>query len=204
MKILGVNLDTGHNLSHQEDALAVKGRGCLPIIKAVSGPKSGFSKEDTLLTYKAFIAPIFSSGASVWFPARAKIKEPVKQLQIIQNNALSSITGNHSAASIQHFHDECKILPVKEHLSMQCAQFLVSTRHPSHPSHEITSRPPGARPDMKPALQHCFGQVADKYAPDGTIMEMTLKRAIKEIHTEIVSSKFIQMKRNCLMSIGQP
>jgi hypothetical protein len=118
MKILGINLDIGHNGSHHEDALAAKGCGWLPIVKAVSGPKSGFSKEYSLIAHKAFIPPIFSSGAPIWFPIRSKLKEPVKQLQVIQNDALRAITGNHSAASIQHLHDKCKILPVKEHLSM--------------------------------------------------------------------------------------
>jgi hypothetical protein len=57
MKILGVNVDTGHNSSHQEDYLAVKGRGRLLIVKTVTGSKHSFTKEDALLTYKAFIPP---------------------------------------------------------------------------------------------------------------------------------------------------
>jgi hypothetical protein len=199
MKILGINLDTGHNGSYHEDTLATKGPGRLPIVKAVSSSKSGFSKEDGLIAYKAFIPPIFSSGAPVWFPIRSKLKEPVKQLQVIQNDALRAITGNHSAASIQHLHDECKILPVKEHLSMQCAQFLVSSRHPCHPSHEVTGRLPGVRPDMKPTLQRCFGQVTEKYALDGTISELSLKRAIKEIHTDAVSAYLEGRVPNCVL-----
>jgi hypothetical protein len=87
---------------------------------------------------------------------------------------------------------------------MQCAQFMVSTRHLSHPSHEITSRPPGARPDMKPTLQHCFGQVADKYAPDGIITEMTLKRAIKEIHMDAVTSYLEGRALNCVLGALAP
>jgi hypothetical protein len=63
MKILGVNVDTDHNLFHQEDYLAVKGRGHLPIVKAVTGSKHSFTKEDALLTYKEFIPP-----SSAWEP----------------------------------------------------------------------------------------------------------------------------------------
>jgi hypothetical protein len=58
MKILGINLDTGLNLGKHETALAGKGSSRLPIVKAVSGPKGDFSKEDRLLTFKTFIPPV--------------------------------------------------------------------------------------------------------------------------------------------------
>lgn len=107
MKILGINLDKGLNLRKQETALADKGSSRLPIVKAVSGPKGGFSMEDRLLTFKAFIPPVFSFGGPVWFPIRSKLKGAVKSLQVLQNSALRAVTGCHNAASSQHVHEEC-------------------------------------------------------------------------------------------------
>lgn len=204
MKILGVNLDTGHNFNKQESALADKGSSRLPIVKAVSGPKGGFSKEDRLLTFKAFIPPVFSFGGPVWFPIRSKLKGAVKRLQTIQNNALRAVTGCHAAASFQHVHDECKVLPVREHIAMQCTQFLVNSRQAMHPSNEVTGRPPGARPDMKPTLQHCFAREAVNYTTDGAITEMALKRAIKDIHTKAVTDVRAKSSPNRVLGVPPP
>jgi hypothetical protein len=140
----------------------------------------------------------------VWFPARSKIKEPVKYLQSIQNSALRSITGNHAAASVQHLHEECKILPVEEHLQMQCTKFLVNMMRSLHPSHSITNRPPGARLDMKPTLQQCFGQEAAIYAHDRVILESNCKKAIKSIHTNAVTSYPNKRAPNRVLSITPP
>lgn len=71
---------------------------------------------------------------------------------------------------------------------MQCTQFLVNTMHRSHPSHSITGCPPGARPNMSPTLQQCFGREATKYATDGVVSEISYKKAVKSIHTDAVTT----------------
>jgi hypothetical protein len=55
------------------------------------------------------------------------------------------IKGCHKATSIDHLLTESKLMPVAEHLSKLCAQFLTNCLRPSHPSHEVVQIPPGPR-----------------------------------------------------------
>jgi hypothetical protein len=72
-------------------------------------------------------------------------------------------------------------MPVKEHLSMQCAQFLANTYQNHHPSHEVTHRPPGDRPSMKPTLQKVFGPVVEKFADSDVLSQLAYKRVNKSM-----------------------
>jgi hypothetical protein len=114
---------------------------------------------------------------------------------------MRSIIGNHAAASVQHLHENFKILPVEEHLLMQCTQFLMNMMQPLHPSHSIANRSPGARLNMKPTLQQCFGQEAAIYAPDGVISESNYKKAIKSIHTNTVTSYHSKRAPNHVLGV---
>jgi hypothetical protein len=72
-------------------------------------------------------------------------------------------------------------MPVKEHLSMHCAQFLANTYQNHHPSHEVTHRPPGDRPSMKPTLQKVFGPVVEKFADSDVLSQLAYKRVNKSM-----------------------
>jgi hypothetical protein len=117
-------------------------------------------------------------------PVRNSLKYPAPNLQLVQNAALRTITGCHAAASIQHLHDRCQILPVHKHVSMQYRQFLANTRQRHHPSSEVTSCPPGHRPNRKPILQYSFGSEIQRFKTDGAIPQIAYKRAVKTLHTE--------------------
>ena len=205
VKILGLDLETMHTGATQEASAKSKGSGRLRIIKAVMGADWGLTKEDGLLTYKALISPVFSNVAPVWVPLRSSLKHPVASLQKLQNAALRTITGSHAAASEQHLHDECKMLPVHEHLNLQCRQFLANTRQVGHPSHEVTSRPPGPRPNMKATLQHCYGNDIDHLlTTHGTISDYDYKKAIKTLHTEAVSATLASAPLNRVLGARPP
>jgi hypothetical protein len=171
IKIIGQNLDTSHTGTPLEKAQATKGCSRLLILKAVMGANWGFQKEDGLVAFKAFIGPVFGYAGPVWFPICSKLKSPIDRLQAIQNAGLRLIMGCHAAASEQHLHDECKVLLVADHLNMHCAQFLDNSRQLGHPSFEVTSRPPGAHPSMKPTLRHSFGNRISMHLRDGVLPE---------------------------------
>lgn len=144
--------------------------------------------EDLLLTFQAFITPVLSLNAPLWFPIRSKLKAPVARLQAVQNYALRMVTGCHATTSVEHLLEECQILPVYDHLAMQCTQFLANAMQTDHPSHKIVTRLPGARPNIKPTLQHCFGDRTLRFLHNGAIPAVSYKRAIKAIHTETVAA----------------
>jgi hypothetical protein len=121
-------------------------------------------------------------------PVRNSLKHLVPNLQLVQNAALCTITGCHSAASTQHLHDDCQILPVHKHISMQCCQFLANTRQRHYPSKEVMSRPPGRWPNRKATLQHSFGSEVQRFEADGAIPQIAYKRAVKTLHTEAIAA----------------
>jgi hypothetical protein len=129
MKSLGILFDSTHTMTSNLKASSSKGRGRVPIIKAVMGADWGFTLEDALLTYKSLIAPVIGFGTPIFLPLRADLKSVVAPLQLVQNACLHAITGCHSATSIQHLHNECQMLLVEDHLSIQCSQFLENTNN---------------------------------------------------------------------------
>jgi hypothetical protein len=204
MKILGVIYDIHHTFTPHMKTQSAKARSSLRIVKAVMGADWGFNKEDGLLTYRALISPVLGYAAPVWLPARSLLKHIVAPLQAVQNAALRSITGCHAASSVQHLHDECEMMQVFDHLAMQSSQFLANTRQPNHPSHAITSRPPGPRPDRKPTLQRAFGKVVEPFSTDGVIMPVSYKRVIGSIHTDAVKGALAKRAPNRVLGVIPP
>jgi hypothetical protein len=81
----------------------------------------GLRKEDGLLTFKILIIPLFTYLAPIWYPLRSKLASPVLPFQKLQNTALRTVTECHAAASEQQLYEQCKVLPVKDHLELQYA-----------------------------------------------------------------------------------
>jgi hypothetical protein len=124
-------------------------------------------------------------------PVRNSLKHPVPNLQLVQNAALCTITGCHSAASTQHLHEKYQILRVHKHISMQCRQLLANTRQRHHPSREVTSRPPGHKPNRKATFQHSFGNEVQRFKTDGAIPQMAYLRAVKTLYMEAFGAALI-------------
>ena len=49
----------------------------------------------------------------------------IRKIQRAQNEALMVITGSHKMSSIDHLHNETKMLQVEDHLNLHSAQYLV-------------------------------------------------------------------------------
>ena len=142
-KILGVTLDTHLSFSPHIAKVAGKASSRLKILKALAGTDWGQEKETILMTFKSSVSPVFNYAAPLYRPNDSK--SALGRLQRVQNSALHSASGCHLAASVDHLHSECKVLPVKDHLDLLCKQFLVSSLRPNHPAHESVRRLHGDR-----------------------------------------------------------
>jgi hypothetical protein len=109
----------------------------LKIMKAHSGTSWGHQMETQLVTFKSLIRSLITYACPVWFPNLSKAN--ITDLQTVQNKALRIATGAHQMAHIDHLHSEAKVLPVNNHLTMLCTQFLASALRPYHPSHQIVN-----------------------------------------------------------------
>ncbi|KAF2348308.1 Reverse transcriptase domain [Trinorchestia longiramus] len=89
-------------------------------------------KETIAVTYKAFINSIVTYAAPIWFPNASP--SSIARLQTIQNAALRKASGSHKMASASHLHRETGVLPVADHLSLLCSQYLLSSLRPHHPN----------------------------------------------------------------------
>jgi hypothetical protein len=101
------------------------------------------------------------------------------------------IEGCHKAASISHLHAETKLMPVAEHLTMLCIQFLARCLSLSHPSHQTVLLPPGPRKNanglpMKETLSSSFCNDIDPYLQDGVLPAILYNRTNDAIHTNAV------------------
>ena len=86
------------------------------MLNALAGSFWGHDKETLLLTYNAFgkyissyAAPVRSTNASA---------SRFKKIQTAQNAVLRTATDAHKMARIEHLHQECLTLKVKDHTDM--------------------------------------------------------------------------------------
>jgi hypothetical protein len=79
-------------------------------------------------------------------------------------------------------------MPVKPHLELQAMQFLENAMQTSHPSHQIVTEPPAARPHLKPTLQTKYRAALTPYLSDGVIKEISYKGVLKALHTSATES----------------
>jgi hypothetical protein len=112
------------------------------------------------------------------------------------------ITGYQNAFSIKHLHAKTQLLPVVEHLSILCSQFLVSCLCHSHSSHETVKLPPGPRKNalgcpMKETLLSKFGEAIYPFLNDnGVIPEISYVKTRSAIHTPAVKSYIASTRIN--------
>jgi hypothetical protein len=119
------------------------------------------------------------------------------------------MTGCHMASSVWHLHAETKLMPVDEHLSMLCAQFLASCLRRCHPSHDVVQLPPRPRKNkhghpLKERLSSRFLDVVSPHPVDGIIPEASYKRIRNKIHTTAVQNYIQSAAPNRLLGVRPP
>ena len=200
-KLLGVVFDPMFYFNAHAIAQARKARAGVNIIRALSDTSFGHDKECLTLTFKSLVRPFFDYCAPIVFPLYSQAS--INRLQVVQNSALRRITGCHSLSSIDHLHQETKILPVEQHLKLLTAHFLVQALHPSHPSHEVVNLPPGPR-QMKDSVGTKVGHLVSPFLVNGVIPDGAVKSTIDRIHTDVVADTISSYSVNRVLNAPAP
>ena len=181
-KILGVTLDSLHTFNAHSNNTLDKIRKRNSVLKALARSSWGKGKEPLTTTYKAISRPVVNYAAPIWTPA---LRDTLwSKLQAAQNSSFRVITGCTKMTHIDELHRETKLLPVKEHNTMLCRQFLLQTHQTNHPNRQWNHTDPPQRL-MKPTLISCH---QDSIEPLLTNTEGWYKRGIKSIHTTAMSN----------------
>ena len=65
----------------------------------------------------------------------------IQKLQTIQNSIIHVATGCVKMASIDHLHEENKMLPVQDLLPLISSQYLARALQPNNPFHSVVTPP---------------------------------------------------------------
>ena len=194
--ILGVTFDTSFSFTPHVKSISSKVTSRLRILKCLAGTSWGHQKENLLTTYNAILKPIITYASPVWFPNTCNSN--ILKLQTLQNQALRICTGSCKMSSQSHLFHEAKVLPVQDHLSLLCKQYLVSALRVSHPSHANVTTPPGER-NKKQTLQSKFLPAVQPFLTDGILPPRTYKKTISQLHTSAVQDAILNSAPNPIL-----
>src|SRR5579864_564844 len=75
----------------------------------------------------------------------------MKKLQTVQNTALRVATGCTADTNMNHFHQETKVLPLKDHCNLHSSKLKQKAASSNHPLNKLMDQPKPAR-NMKESL----------------------------------------------------
>ena len=206
-RILGVTFDPLLTFRAHIDNLCTRAAPRIGVLKLLSSSTWGQQVETMVTTYKLLVRSILHYAAPVWFPNTAAYN--IEKLQRIQNTALRVATGCIGRTPIPHLHEETKVLPINDHLSLLCQQFLARALQPGHPSHNVALAQPGPR-GIKATLRSAFftpnfyRTYTNTGTPSGVIPTSTYKSTIKQIHTDVVSRTMAGLPANKVLNTRPP
>ncbi|GAB0099134.1 hypothetical protein DMENIID0001_149740 [Sergentomyia squamirostris] len=172
------------------------------VLKTLAGTSWGKCKETIVDTYKSLSRSVLSYGCPIWSPQVADTNW--KQLQTSQNAALKIATGCHGITHQDHLHQECKLLPVREHNTLLTAQALLAMHRVDHPSHTLlhhTSPPRHVRKSVF-GMRDRLNRVLTK--DDSTIDREHFKSGLKTLHTEFVERAINTYAPNRVLGTSPP
>ena len=201
-KILGVTIDTQHTYTQHVNDICNKANKTLNILRCLTATKWGQQKETLLTTYKTITRPILEYASTTWSPTISQTN--IDKLQVIQNKALRIATGCTQDTPIQHLHNESKILPIKEHLTLHATQFLHKTKDPEHPLHELTKQTTPKR-QQKTTL-FINNNYLNPYLPNSQAppSPKSIKLNMKHSHTKIVQTYLSNRQPNKILQATPP
>lgn len=154
------------------------------------------------MTYRATVEPAFRYCSPLFMPVISNTW--IDRFQTAQNNALETVTECHAATSRDHLHQECKLIPVREHLELLSTQFLANAMQPHHPSHAIVTAPPAPHLNMKPLLQTKYGAALTPYLSDGVIFPSNSKKVLSALHMSATKAPIESLQRNRVLGTRPP
>ena len=103
--------------------------------------------------------------------------------------------------SIDHLHTETKMLPVQDHLSLNCSQFLAKALQPNNPSSSLVAYPFCIRNKKKIPFNLCFSISVERYS---THLQLSESDHTKSLHTKAVSDCKSLLTRNRVLQTASP
>ena len=206
-RILGVTFDPLLTFSKHVEGLCSRAAPRLNILKSLTGSTWGHQVETITTTYKLLVRSVLHYAAPVWFPNTAPSN--INKLQRIQNSALRVATGCTKRTPIPHLHEETRVLPISDHLSMLSQQFLARSLQPGHPSHPVATAYPGPR-GCKATLRsafftpHFYRSYTDSGTSSGIVPSSTFKSTIQSIHTDSVRRAMADLAPNKVLNARPP
>ena len=195
-KLLGVYFDTMYCFSQHIKKAVDKAKSRVNVLKALAGSSWGQDKETLLLTYKATCRSTLEYACPVWAPCISPTSWD--RLQTVQNHALRVATGCLTKSSIDHLHEESKVLPIKAHSTLLTKQYLAGTFLPAHPGFKNLDRPPSAR-NLKHTLLKHKAEISTLYEAD-----LRHKQVLQTLHTEAVEATLANREPNKVLNARPP
>ena len=124
-------------------------------------------------------------------------------LQSIQNNALTVITGCTSDTNTQHLHTETKTLPLMNHLRLHASQLRQKAKLPMHPLHELVKQANCPR-RMKPTIFDKWSGKTININDTTSPTPDTISSTLKTIHTRAVKECLGSYRPNSVLSQPAP
>ena len=199
-KILGVYFDNLFKFGHHADQIKTKVHSRNNILKALCGTTWGKEKETILSTYKAISQSVLNYCSPIWGPNLCDSKW--EELQRQQNAALRTATGCTNMTSIDHLHQECKMMPVKEHCDMLSRQFVLTTQLEENPNN-INLNAPRPNRRMCKTLQTEHSHDIRNITQNGHTKDQHKSR-LKQIHTSSVRNYLNTVSENRVLQNPAP
>lgn len=138
LKILGVTFDNLLTYNAHAKTIIERVKKRNNAIKLLGGTDWGKEKETIITAYKTIGRSIINYAAPIWTPQLSNTHW--KSLQATQNAALRTATGCHLMTNEDHLHNECMVLPIRQHNEMLAQQYLARCRMTNHPCNAIVQR----------------------------------------------------------------
>ena len=197
-KLLGVTFDSLHKFSHHVKASINNTKPKINILKSLAGTDWGQDQETLVRTYKSIGRSVLEYGATIWSPIISSSQW--QKLQVVQNQALRVATGCLKMSSLDHIHQETKVLPLQPHATLITKQFLLYSHLPGHPGQKHLGRPPPPR-NMKKTALHFIDDLA-KLPP--IVDKRSYKQGLKSFHTTAVQQVKNSYKNNRILNAQPP
>jgi hypothetical protein len=197
-KLLGVIFDTHLTFSKHIKSTIEKVKPRINIMKSLAGSDWGQDQETLVATYKSIGRSVLEYGNPIWSPEVSEANW--KQLQVVQNQALRVATGCLAMTSLDHLHQETKVLPIKHHTQLLTEQYVLAMHLPGHPGQKHLGRPPRPRNmkttaiDLKNNIRDCL-PITDKTSK---------KKGLRRLHTRAVKNSINSYADNRVLGAKPP
>jgi hypothetical protein len=203
-KLLGLVHDTMYTFTAHVKKTAEQGHKRVNVLKALAGTSWGQQKETIVTAYKTICRSKLEYAAPIGHPLTTDKQTNTRKLQAVQNAGLRVASGSHRMSSIDHLHQETKVLPLQAHSELLTKQYALRCHLPGHPGQKHLDRPPPPRL-MKRDLNMSLNQVDDLTTnADGGFGMKDYKRGVKTLHTECVARVVASYSNNKVLNATAP